>query len=169
MLRTQIALTLTASLLAFTPLAARAQGANSQDKTFVKDAIETNLAEIELGQLALSKSSNAQVRQFAQKMIDDHSKLNDKLKGIAPQIGVSIPSSPSVKDHAVKVKLDAESGATFDKGYINAMVSGHRAADADFKKEEANGQDPQVKSAATEAEPTVAEHLRMAEDIQSKL
>ena len=90
-------------------------------------------------------------------------------KGIAGHIGVSIPSSPSLKDHAVKVKLEAESGATFDKGYIGAMVNGHRDADAAFRKEETNGQDPAVKGIASQAEPTVAEHLHMAEEIQRKL
>jgi putative membrane protein len=150
-------------------VAAPAQNASADDKAFVKSVMEVNLAEIELAHLALNKSSNAEIRQFAQKMIHDHTALNAKVKGIAAHIGVSIPSSPSMEDHALKVKLEAESGATFDKAYISAMVNGHRDADGDFKKEEANGQDPAVKGIAAQAEPTVAEHLHMAEEIQGKL
>jgi putative membrane protein len=148
---------------------AHAQNASADDRAFVKSVIETNLAEIDLAHLALNKSHNAEIRQFAQKMIHDHTALNAKVEGIATHIGVSIPSGPSMEDHALKIKLEAESGATFDKSYIDAMVNGHRGADGDFKKEEANGQDPAVKGIATQAEPTVAEHLHMAEGIQGKL
>lgn len=167
--RTQIALTLAASLLAVAPLAVCAQSASSADKTFVKTAMETDLAEIQLGQLALQKSTNAQVRQFAQKMIDDHTKLDNQVKPIAQQLNVTPPTEPSMKDRALKMKLEHESGASFDKAYIDAMVSGHQSADGDFKKEESGGQDPKVKQAAQQGEPTVAEHLHMAQQLQSSL
>ena len=65
------------------------------DKAFVKKALEGSMAEVEMGKLALQKSSDDQVKQFAQRMVDDHSKMVDQLKPVAEQMGVKVPDGPS--------------------------------------------------------------------------
>ena len=76
------------------------------------------MAEIQLGQLTLQKSNNDQVKQFAQHMIDDHTKLNDQMKPVAQQLGVDVPNQISKKDQKVMAKLQALSGPAYDQAYI---------------------------------------------------
>lgn len=81
-------------------------GEGSQaDKMFVSRALQNEMAEVQLGQLTLQKSKNEQVNQFAQKMIDDHSQLDDKVKVFAKQLGVEMPNQVSKKDKATMAKL----------------------------------------------------------------
>ena len=63
---------------------------SAMDKMFVKKALQGGMAEVHLGQLTLQKSNNDQVKQFAQRMIDDHTKLGEQMKPVAQQLGVPI-------------------------------------------------------------------------------
>src|SRR5271168_1180712 len=68
-------------------------GPSATDRVFVRKAMQGSMAEVQLGQLTLQKSNNDQVKQFAQRMIDDHTKLNQQMKPVAQQLGVSEPRS----------------------------------------------------------------------------
>jgi len=138
------------------------------DKMFVENALKGGMAEVQLGQLALQKSTNDDVKQFAQKMIDDHTKLGDQMKPIAQQIGVKIPNGPSNKDKAVITKLQALNGDAFDKAYIKDMLKDHKTDLNDFKTEAANGSNPAVKDAATQGAQVINQHLQMIEQIAQK-
>ena len=138
------------------------------DKMFVRKALEGGMAEVQLGQLAVEKSSNEDVKQFGQRMADDHAKLNDQMKPIAQQIGVKVPDGPSKKDKATMAKLEALSGDAFDKAYMKDMVKDHKADDSDFKYEAENGSNPQVEQAASQGEQIISQHLQMAEQIAQK-
>lgn len=143
--------------------------ASVADKKFVKDAMEGDMAEIQLGQLALQKASSEDVKQFAQKIIDDHTKLDEQVKPIAMQVGVTAPTQVSAKDRALMTKLQSLSGSAFDKAYVTAIVADHAMDDKKFKAEETGGKDPKVKDAATQAEPVIAQHLQMAKDLKKKM
>ena len=96
--------------------------ASQADKMFVSRSLQTDMVEVQLGQLTLQKSKNEQVKQFAQKMIDDHSQLGDKVKVFAKQIGVEIPNQVSKKDKETMAKFQELSGAEYDQAYIKEMV-----------------------------------------------
>ena len=85
------------------------------DKMFVKKALQGGMAEVQLGQLTLQKSNNDQVKQFAQRMIDDHTKLGEQMKPVAQQLGVSDPNGVSKKDKSTMAKLQALSGPAYDE------------------------------------------------------
>jgi putative membrane protein len=138
---------------------------SAADATFVKKALQGGIAEVQLGQLTLQKSSNDQVKQFAQKMIDDHTKLGDQMKPIAQQVGVSVPTEPSKKDKQTMAKLQALSGSAYDQAYIKDMVKDHKQDLSDFQMEASNGQDPAVKDAATQGSHVIAEHLQMVQQL----
>jgi putative membrane protein len=140
----------------------------SQDKMFVEDALKGGMAEVQLGQLALQKSSNDDVKQFAQKMVDDHTKLGDQMKSVAQQIGVKTPEGPSKKDKALMAKLQALNGNEFDQAYIKDMVKDHKKDLDDFKMEAQNGSNPQVKDAANQGSQVIAQHLEMIQQIAQK-
>ncbi|GAC1427662.1 MAG: hypothetical protein NVSMB62_25590 [Acidobacteriaceae bacterium] len=142
--------------------------ASAGDKKFVMKALQGGMAEVKLGQLATEKASSQEVKDFGQKMVDDHTKLGDQMKSVAAQIGVTVPSDVSAKDKALMTKLQGLSGAAFDKAYINAMVADHKEDDKEFKMEETGGKNSQVKDAATQGESLIAGHLQMAMDLQKK-
>lgn len=173
--RTSIPLVCLLAALAFSATASLAQQATGQenlsagDKKFLTMAMEGDMAEIQLGRLALQKSSNPDVKQFAQRMIDDHTKLDEQVKPIAQQLGVTPPAALSAKASALLTKLQAANGTDFDKQYAKAMVSDHREDDSEFKKEETSGKNQSVKDAATQGEPTIAEHLQLAEALEKKV
>jgi putative membrane protein len=139
------------------------------DAKFVKTAASGGMEEVELGKLAASKASDPDVKNFGQKMVDDHSKANDQLKQIASQKGVTLPTGLNNMQKHDKAKLEKLSGAAFDSSYISMMVKDHKKDVADFQKESNGGKDSDVKSFASATLPTLQDHLKMAQDASSKL
>ena len=84
------------------------------DRMFVGKAMQGGLAEVQLGQLTLQKSTNPQVKEFAQRMIDDHTKLNEQMKPVAQQLGVTVPDQISKNDRKTIAKLHGLSGPAYD-------------------------------------------------------
>jgi putative membrane protein len=132
------------------------------DKMFIKKAMQGNLAEVQMGELTLQKSSNDQVKQFARNMIDDHTKLNEKMRNIALQLKVEIPTEPSKKDKSLMSKMQGLSGTAYDQAYIKEMVKDHKQDLSEFRMEASNGN---VKDAATEGSKVISEHLQMAQQL----
>jgi putative membrane protein len=72
-----------------------------KDQKFAKDAAMGGMAEVKLGQLAVEKADSSKVKDFGKRMVDDHSKANEKLKSIAAEKSISLPSDVSAKDKAL--------------------------------------------------------------------
>lgn len=141
----------------------------ANDKAFLKKAMEGNLAEVQMGQLALQKSNDDQVKQFAQRMVDDHGKMQDDLKPAAQQLGVKVPDAPSKGAMKNMYKMKALSGDAFDQAYIKDMVKDHKEDDKDFKQEAQMTQSPQMKQLVTQSDQTIESHLQQIQQIaQSK-
>ncbi len=139
---------------------------NFGDQAFVTKALEGGMAEVELGKLAADKSQSQDVKQFAQKMVNDHSQMGDKwFKPVAQQIGVSEPKGPSKKDKKLIEKLQGLSGQEFDTAYIQAMLKDHKEDLKDFQNEAQAAQDPNVKQIAEQGTKVVSQHLQMIEQI----
>src|SRR5262249_19458122 len=148
------------------PATAKGQdGAMSADQSFVTEAADGGMAEVELGQLAAEKALNEEVKKFGQRMVTDHSKANNDLHQIAAQKRVALPFSISGKEKTTKDRLSKLSGAEFDKAYMTEMVSDHQKDVAAFKNESTNGKDPDVKDFATKTLPTLEDHLKQAQEI----
>ena len=133
------------------------------DAKFVKEASAGGLAEVQLGQLAEQKAQNQAVKDFGQRMVSDHSKANQELKAVATSEAMPVSTSLSPSDAALKSKLEALSGATFDKAYMSAMVKDHKNDIAAFKKEASSGKDAKIRRFASETLPTLQDHLSMAQ------
>ncbi len=135
------------------------------DKVFVSRALQGGLAEVQLGQLTLQKSDNQQVKEFAQRMIDDHTKLGEQMKPVAQQLGVNVPDQPSKKDRQLLAKMQTLSGSAYDQAYIKDMVKDHKQDLSDFQTEASSGQDQTVKDAAMQGSKLIAQHLQMAQQL----
>lgn len=140
-------------------------GTTTADTTFMKKAARGGIAEVELGKLATEKASSVEVKKFGQRMVDDHSKANDRLKEVAAKEHIDLPTEPSAKDKATKARLEKLSGEQFDRAYMTDMVKDHKTDVAEFAQESKNAKDPAVKSFAQETLPTLREHLKEAEKI----
>jgi putative membrane protein len=141
----------------------------SADNAFAMKAGQANLAEVELGKLALQKSMNDDVKKFAQMMVDDHGKALDELKDIAGKKNITLAADLDAEHKKLSDRLSKLSGAAFDRAYIQAMVDGHKKVAADVRKESQSGSDPELKAWAAKALPTVEAHLKQAETINKGL
>jgi len=140
-------------------------GQNMKDKKFVHKAAEGGMAEIQLSQLALQKAGSDDVKQFAQKMVDDHTMLNDSMKPIADQMGVKVPTKLAKKDQAEYDKLNGMSGDAFDKEYLAYMVKDHHKDLREFRQEDATAGDPALKTAVDKGTSVIQEHTQMVEQL----
>jgi putative membrane protein len=138
------------------------------EKDFVRNALEGGITEVELGKIAVKNSNNDDVKQFGQKMVDDHSKLNDQMKQVAHQMNVKIPTAPSGKDRATINRLQALNGDDFDKAYIKDMLKDHQQDKKEFKHEAESATNPTLKDVATQGEQIISDHLQMIEQIAEK-
>jgi putative membrane protein len=135
------------------------------DKKFVKEAAIGGLTEVELGKLALQKASDSNVKQFAQKMVDDHTKANDQLKQVASKENIQVPDSLDSKHQSHIDKLSKLSGEQFDKAYVKDQLKDHEKDVREFSNEAQGGNDPLVKSFASSTLPTLQEHLSMVKNL----
>jgi putative membrane protein len=142
---------------------------SSSDRTFMQKAAQGGMAEVELGKLAQENAQSQDVKDFGQRMVEDHSKAGDQLKQVASQQGVTLPTDLSAKDNATKQRLSQLHGDAFDKAYMRDMVSDHREDIAEFKHESSSGHDSQVREWATQTLPTLEDHLKMAEQVDAKV
>ena len=133
------------------------------DRTFIEKAAKGGVAEVELGNLAQQKAQNQQVKDFAARMVKDHSKANDELKSIASAKGVTVPAEMDKSAVKEKEKLEKLAGAKFDREYMGHMVKDHKKDVKEFANEAKNAKDSDVKNFAATTLPTLQEHLTLAQ------
>lgn len=138
------------------------------DRTFMMKAAEGGMAEVALGELATKQAGSDDVKQFGQRMVDDHGKANRELMDLAAKKGVTLPSDMGAKEKALKTKLEKLSGAEFDREYMREMVKDHEKDVAMFEKEAKSGRDAEVKAWAEQTLPTLRDHLKLARETASK-
>ena len=129
---------------------------------FVENASELNIAEIEAAKIALEKSSNATVKSFAQKMINDHTTANRELRSIAATKNVDLEDDAALTDQAKSAILKQRDGESFDEAYANNQVAAHRKA-IDFYKKASKSDDVEVRTFAVATLPKLQRHLTEAE------
>lgn len=134
----------------------------STDRKFVMEAAMGGMMEVELGRLAVERASSEGVRQFGQRMIDDHTRANQQLMQIASGLGVTPPAALDAKHTAMVAKMARLSGAEFDRAYIKQMVKDHQKMVALFQREAARGMQPDLRGFASQTLPALQEHLQMA-------
>jgi putative membrane protein len=139
------------------------------DRDFVTKAAQSGMAEVALGELATRQASNNEVKQFAQRMVDDHSNANNELKELASKKGLTFLSEMPAKQKATQDRLAKLSGADFDREYMRAMVKDHDSAVALFEKQSRSGSDPELKAWAEKRLPTLREHQKLARDLVEKV
>lgn len=139
------------------------------DTHFAKEAAQGGMAEVKLGQLAQDKGASDSVKNFGKRMVDDHSMAGDKLKAVASQENITLPTDISAKDQAIYNRLSKLNGAAFDRAYAKDMVKDHEADVAAFQKEANGGKVDSLKGFASDTLPTLQDHLKEAKEMMKSV
>lgn len=142
---------------------------NKQDADFAVKAADANLAEIELGKLALEKATDQRVKDFAQRMVSDHQKANDELMTIATSLNITLPPVVS-EDHVGKQrKLRDISGDAFEEEYIDIMVNDHDRAVSLFEDAASDARNADLQAFAAKTLPTLKKHFEEAKLLRDSI
>jgi len=133
-------------------------------ETFVKKAAQDGLTEVALGKQAATKAQDPQIKQFADHIVQDHSKANDELTTVARKKGLQVPSSLDAEHQAIVQKMSQKSGADFDTAYSKAMLKDHKKAVSLFEGA-SESSDSDLAAFAQKTLPTLKEHEKMAEQL----
>ena len=144
-------------------------GMRTGDTYFARTAATGGMEEVELGRLAVKNGQSDQVKQFGQRIIDDHSKAADELKTIAEKDNIILPTALDATQQAVVDRFSKMSGIAFDRAYMRDMVKDHEKDIADFQNEASMGSNMNLKNWASSTLPTLLDHLRMAKDANASL
>jgi putative membrane protein len=136
---------------------------NKADESFLKEAIQGDLAEVNMGKLAQEKGQSQEVKQFGQMLEQDHSQHLQKAKETAQQMGLTAPTEPSPKQKKMYDQTSKLSGAQFDKHFAQEMVSDHKEDIKKYQKE-AKSKGP-LADFAEQTVPTLEKHLQTAESL----
>jgi Predicted outer membrane protein len=142
---------------------------------FVRRAARDNEMEVRMSQMAQDRSQNDAVRQYAQRLKQDHSEANKKLKTIASDLNIQL--APPVAADQRQMPADREmqrlqgmSGDQFDRQFVETQIRHHRRDIAQYEQiaNDANV-NPEIRQYAEQTLPALREHLQMAQDIQTQL
>jgi len=156
-----LGMTLAAALVGSTAVALAADAKGEQ---FIKAAIQGNMAEVKVGQLAQQKGQSADAKKFGQMLEKDHGDANTKAMQVAKQMNVTAPPEPNAKQKEVYDKLSKLSGDAFDREFAKEMVEDHQK---DIKEyEDAAKMTDAAGSYAKETLPHLQMHLQMAQGLE---
>ncbi|MFM0227336.1 DUF4142 domain-containing protein [Paraburkholderia dipogonis] len=151
-----------------TPAAAAADAGrlHAADQTFIADGTKAVATQRDAARIATSRSTDRDVKAFAERVSTDNAKISDALRAASPR-GVDVPKNDP--DAAVLASINNLRGADFDKAYIEQVaLAGEQKALSAFQAEIASGRDEQLKDAAKKALPTIQEHYAMAQDLAKR-
>ncbi|HVU55163.1 MAG TPA: DUF4142 domain-containing protein [Puia sp.] len=136
---------------------------SKDDATFVVNAADAGMTEVQLGQLAQQKGTAKDVKDYGAMMEKDHTAAGDKLKALAAQKNITLPATISSDMQKNVDDLQKKSGKDFDKAYINMMVDDHKKVISQFEDESKKGSDADIRAFADSTLHTLRQHLQEAE------
>jgi putative membrane protein len=139
------------------------------DSQYLVDQAEINLEEIEIGKLAQTKSTNAEVKKFGKMLVDEHTKSASEVSTLAKTKNFTLPTSLTEDGQDKFNKLNEKSGVDFDKKFADMMVDGHEKAIDKIKKAAENAKDADVRQWATNSIPVLTTHLEHAKVLKESL
>ncbi|RTQ50680.1 DUF4142 domain-containing protein [Hymenobacter gummosus] len=143
--------------------------ATMDDPTFMLTAASSNMLEIQMGQLAAQKSTNADVKSFGQMMVQHHGRASQDWQAVATPLSISMPTTLMPVHQAMMDKVMNKSGKDFDEAYMDAMETAHKLDVAMFEVKSRGAQTPAVQSFATKSLPMLRSHGKMADELEKKV
>lgn len=154
-----------AAAVAQPPAAGKAR-LDKADRNALIDMAQANMAEVATGKLALSKAVNPEIKGYAQRMVDEHSKTLAEVQALAQAKGVELPKELNVKFKAKSAMLEALKGDIFDRTYMKQSGRrDHRVTHEQLKDNMDKIKDPDIKALAMKMRPVVEQHLLAADEL----
>ena len=150
---------------------AMAGPAESQDASaakFLTTAIQGNLAEVKMGELAQQRGKSEDVRDFGEMLVTDHGKGLQKSSSLAKSLGVTPPSQPTAEAQKMYDAMSKLSGDEFDKQFAMHMVMDHQKDIAEYRAHANDAKNSEVAAFAKETLPTLEKHLKAAQSLEKK-
>lgn len=144
-----------------------AQPVSRQDRMFMDQASQINLAEVSLGRYMQAHATTTTAKNLGATYARDHTAAQASLRALASRLHVTVLATPGAQLESVVTRVEAEKGRNGDVAFAKASVSGHRTAIAMFRKEESAGSNPEVRAYAARNLPVLRTHLRLAEHAES--
>lgn len=130
---------------------------SEQDVRFLRQAHQSNAAEIAAGRLAQQKGNSDEIRRLGSRLVADHTRLDDAGTRVAATLKVELPEV-SPQQRATARRLADASGADFDALFLSTQLEAHVLAMRLGETELAEGSDATVKKLAADAAPVIAAH-----------
>ncbi len=130
-----------------------------RDRMFLRGAAESGIAVVTFSQLAAEKSSSEDVKSFARSVVDDRTKLDDRLGRVADSLGIPLPRTMNKANKAEYARLQGLSGSDFDNAYLELMVRDHHRAMREFRMESNTVDDPTLREAVDSGKHLI--HLQL--------
>jgi putative membrane protein len=156
-----------ASLLSTGVLANEKAALSASDQKIIKTLAADNRQEVQMGELATRKAQQADVKAFAEKMVTDHTRLNESLTALAKRWNIDTTKAEESKSASQFDNLDNQSGKNFDESYVKDMVKDHKKAVETYEADIKNAQNADLKSYLQDGLSTIKEHLQKAEHLES--
>lgn len=160
-----LAITLAGALAATGAIAQTKQGDKDSQK-FIKAAIQGDIAEVDVGQLAKEKGQSDAVKQYGAMLVKDHGDHKTKAEQVASELGVEPPTGSSLTQKATYAKLKLLSGATFDRSFAKSMVKDHEEDIKEYKKE--SSKSDAAGRLAKDTLPVLQKHLQAAQSLEKE-
>jgi putative membrane protein len=148
-----------------TAAATTVQAEFRNDMPFIEEAASANLMEIRLGQLAQSKASNQAVKQFGQRMVTDHTRLEQQLTSTLSRNRIGFNAALNSQHQAKVSQVQNLSGQPFDSAYMTMMIQDHQTDAAKFEDRSRNADSPQIRELAARSLPILQQHLTLARQV----
>lgn len=132
---------------------------------FLTKAIQGNMAEVKMGQLAQKNGASDGVKSFGKMLEADHGKARDQTLALAKSLKIAAPTEPAADAKTAYDKMAKLTGADFDKEFAHHMVMDHKKDIAEYEEESKEKGDPQVLKYVSETLPTLKKHLQTAETL----
>lgn len=138
------------------------------DQRLLIGLAQANLAEIEAARLAQDKTQNQEVKNFAQQMINDHTKALQEVQQLAQARGVTLPTEADARHKRMAQRLSGLSGDAFDRRYLaQSGVADHKKTHALLERVQARAKDAELKALAARLQPTVDQHLNSVQQLSA--
>jgi putative membrane protein len=133
----------------------------SPAQRFANDVGASDYYEVEAGKLAQEKAQNQALKDFGRMMVDNHTQSTEKLKAAGAKANPAIVPNPALtaEQETNLAALRAAEGAAFDQAYKAQQIAAHEKALALVQGYAADGDVPELKSFATDAQKVIQEHL----------
>jgi putative membrane protein len=141
----------------------------SADSSFIRQAVRGNYTEVALGRLAESRASNSEVKEFAERMVEDHNSMNKEWIELAQDNDMKVTVDFGESGRQAIDRLEKLSGTAFDQAYMSEMLREHEQELAAFQQMASSAGSSEIRQLASSGASTIRQHHTLAQQVGSRV